>query len=439
MSLFSRHLIIDTQYFLSLSLDFEHKELLSLISLACRGFAYVYLTDITEREIRKKIVEEIGKAYAKLKSSDVRVLKHLPSFMNFITKNEEAEVLKYFQDSFTLFKNRCQITIISCNIVNPLDVFEDYCNQIPPFNKDKKKMEFPDAFAMAAISRWAVRENKKVYLLSNDTDWLDFVSYANRSTIEEAHRYKSISSISAFTDLIYKHEDTLSDLAGFCDRLFLAHEVEITQRVFAGVLNSSFEAELDTGRRIVGQNIHSIHLIDNNLLSCNRNAADFYAQYELIGIFSVEEINHHGYVRENGLGVVDQIPRRHVLTSVTIWADVSLGFEDGFADNFKILNCQADEVVEVWLDGGEMITAEEWQNRVPVEVFGFYDGKMTEDGDGMMQFENLAAARKVIPYLHPRQHTLLIPAAIGDAFDPIMRFKTLYVMENESKVDEKGE
>jgi hypothetical protein len=57
-------------------------------------------------------------------------------------------------------------------------IFEKYFKGDPPFQKDKesKKHEFPDAFALAVVERWCEKNNKQVYALSLDKDILEYKS-----------------------------------------------------------------------------------------------------------------------------------------------------------------------------------------------------------------------------------------------------------------------
>ncbi len=66
MDLVCRNLFIDTQYFINKSFDFDNKELFSLSLLARQGFINVYIADVTDREIQKKIQDTIDTAYDKI-------------------------------------------------------------------------------------------------------------------------------------------------------------------------------------------------------------------------------------------------------------------------------------------------------------------------------------------------------------------------------------
>jgi hypothetical protein len=49
-------------------------------------------------------------------------------------------------------------------------VLDDYFEQRPPFS-EKKKSEFPDAFAAAALEAWCKKKSEKILVISGDGDW----------------------------------------------------------------------------------------------------------------------------------------------------------------------------------------------------------------------------------------------------------------------------
>lgn len=53
-------------------------------------------------------------------------------------------------------------------------LYELYFGKRPPFGKDKKKHEFPDAAALMSIQKWAENQNSNVVFVSSDKDWKAF-------------------------------------------------------------------------------------------------------------------------------------------------------------------------------------------------------------------------------------------------------------------------
>jgi hypothetical protein len=141
MSLQSRNIFIDTQYFLDKSFDFENKEIVALENLVKKGLAKVFITDINQAEIFKKIEEEIHLSFSKVTSSDVRYLKNIPLFSRFLTAYPKEKILHHFFTRYDKFVKRCKVKTIKSDAVKVSDIFHDYCRQRPPLNSDSKKIE----------------------------------------------------------------------------------------------------------------------------------------------------------------------------------------------------------------------------------------------------------------------------------------------------------
>lgn len=59
-------------------------------------------------------------------------------------------------------------------------VFDRYFAESPPFGAaDKRKSEFPDAFALLRLEELAAEEGRKLMCVSPDNGWLDFTSQSN--------------------------------------------------------------------------------------------------------------------------------------------------------------------------------------------------------------------------------------------------------------------
>lgn len=65
-------------------------------------------------------------------------------------------------------------------VVNMLDVYEDYIDIKPPFEENEnKKSEFPDAFALRVLEKYAQENKTNIFVMSDDGGWYNF---ANTST-----------------------------------------------------------------------------------------------------------------------------------------------------------------------------------------------------------------------------------------------------------------
>lgn len=81
------------------------------------------------------------------------------------------------------------LQIIPTDGIDIQKIIEKYFNRKPPFS-EKKKEEFPDALALQSLENWAVKEEKKVLVISGDNDWQEYCRDNTNlicvKTIEEA-------------------------------------------------------------------------------------------------------------------------------------------------------------------------------------------------------------------------------------------------------------
>ncbi|MEP7351405.1 MAG: PIN domain-containing protein [Sphingorhabdus sp.] len=63
----------------------------------------------------------------------------------------------------------------------PIEVLRRYFEVEPPFEAgDKKKHEFPDAFALVSLEAWAARHDTLLLCVSGDKGWRDFADKSPR-------------------------------------------------------------------------------------------------------------------------------------------------------------------------------------------------------------------------------------------------------------------
>ena len=433
MTLISRNIIIDTQYFLSKALDFESAELQSLADLVKKGLARVYLTDITEREIRKKIQDELSKAHAKVQASDARYLKKIPLFKKFLETYSEGKLVSYFENKFEAFKKNCAVNIIPSNTVNLLSIFEDYCRDKTPFNiATNKKHEFPDAFALAAISNWADQTDQRAYLLSGDKDWELYVQSKplQYSFSEELH-FSHIEELSSFTDLVLRTEDALKDVISFADNIIEAKSGELRTRILMELENVSFESDSDEEIEIVNHYVLVCELLNKEIVTVDRDGATYSLDFKLTGIFTygfysfedaAYDLDTKSYVGEKW---VNMAKRQEFYETF----EVEITYKDGLESNAELKTPDMPDSIAMSPDEGELLNLDEWALTLPVIVCGVKDGKITDDGSGTMEFDNFYEAVKTFPTLNIYKQNCEFTKALGNRVDEPLRFETWKAFE----------
>jgi hypothetical protein len=167
------NVFIDTEVFDASNLNFESIVFKELVRLAQAEHVKVFLTTVTESEVLAHIPQRIHEAFLALEKfrNKGRMLKNVtafrPVFAEFDEQGAVAEVRKKFEN----FLIGADVTILDLEEADAEAVFKDYFDKKPPFGEDKKKYEFPDAFAQQALTKWCEDNGCKMYVVGADPDW----------------------------------------------------------------------------------------------------------------------------------------------------------------------------------------------------------------------------------------------------------------------------
>lgn len=187
---------LDTSIFVKEYFNWDNINLSQVRRYASAGVIQLYTTDLTKKEIEKKVTGAIEKDYPAFKNlmKTNRILKVLPG-MNKLYKEYTKEKLvdqelekfrKYFLDN--------QISEITMNNIDLNEIINLYFEGKPPFGSGKKKSEFPDAFVIASLKNWCKKNNEELYVVSGDNDFKEALRGFNQIIF--------ISDLSSFLDLI---------------------------------------------------------------------------------------------------------------------------------------------------------------------------------------------------------------------------------------------
>lgn len=202
----TRNIFLDASIFIGQNYNYESAEFRSLCRLAKSGSANVFVTDITIREVKSHITEDVSKAikaHAKFQK-DARIFRNLNGgpFEEFFNELDEELIVNTLTDQLDKFLKEINATILPTSDVSVTDIFDKYFQKKPPFGEGKKKAEFPDAFTVQAIEDWCNKNDEKVYIVSTDND-LKKVCETNSKLI-------FVSKIAEFISLIEFHDEVLA-------------------------------------------------------------------------------------------------------------------------------------------------------------------------------------------------------------------------------------
>jgi hypothetical protein len=169
---------LDTEVFKAHQLDFESPNIRRLVKLVVEGPVRLLLTTVTKGEVMDDLKGEAQKALKKLKDvrRDSRVMRKImpEDAVEAIERVKRNEAIAVLKKQFEDFIAATKAIVLDVDQVSPKGVFKKYFAGTPPFGGegDKKKVEFPDAFACGALETWsASNNNAKIYVVSNDGDW----------------------------------------------------------------------------------------------------------------------------------------------------------------------------------------------------------------------------------------------------------------------------
>jgi len=193
-------IIIDTEVFVRLKCDFSHSHFLKLIELPKSEVYRLAITDITDKEIESKIIEQIREYFNGVLKLQKNFLSHRSFSLFNISGNdlEVEEAISNALEEFSSFKKMMNIEIIQTSNVKISEVMDMYFNLLPPFSL-KKKNEFPDAISLLAIDN--KYKNKQALVISGDNDWGDF--------FENKNNFSFYNSISELLDELITKENSL--------------------------------------------------------------------------------------------------------------------------------------------------------------------------------------------------------------------------------------
>jgi hypothetical protein len=177
------------------------------------------MTDITTREIENlyykthcsvtneaketvKNLADLKKLATELQGNykDIKELSLIFDKLQGITEIAE----KAFRDQLDRYICEGEISILKTHNVSVSKIFDKYFNRIPPFHKESKKAEFPDAFAIEAIIEWSKEHNQeKIFVVSGDKDWEE--SFRDQPLVNYFKNFHSLFT-SIFPDYVDANE-----------------------------------------------------------------------------------------------------------------------------------------------------------------------------------------------------------------------------------------
>ncbi len=232
---------------------------------------------------------------------------------------------------------------MSTLIPESLHIFDKYFNNLPPFKEGKKKNEFPDAFAIAALEKEAMDNDFKIYVISQDNDWqtackgnnnligLENIEKFLEQQIIIATKYKDINLYYEFLDSNFEQfKQKISDKF---------EELEFS-------LGGGYDFA-DCGSEEIEITVESVKLEDKTLVEIDDETMTFELNVEIsfladvsydsleVAVFDREDDRYYNVEREE----------QQVHQQITIPVEVHISYLINTSGNLLL-----DEIIDISLD-----------------------------------------------------------------------------------------
>lgn len=274
----TRLVALDTEVFDSANFHYQSKFFKKLIELVKDGKVCLYLTTVTQQEVMAHIENLTQQASSSFKSlhkqfrKQAKILHNSPRFKSLLdfSLNEE-ELCNELKEQFNQFIKESQIEILSVDGVLAEYVFNKYFKILPPFKDGQKKYEFPDAFAIAAIEEKAKIENRRIYVISGDRDWLE-ASNQSEYLIYKESIDKLLTEIieqeSREVDLCYKIlDDNWNEVKNEISDSFSSLDFYLSEDFAHGYV--------ELGSESIELVVEGIKIIDKSIVDINDDEVDY--------------------------------------------------------------------------------------------------------------------------------------------------------------------
>lgn len=193
---------------------FHAKSLVTILGqLAAKGHIHIVMPEITVQEIRANFKKDFNEAISALVKHQALYSHYDDSLSGVDLKEALPKGMKKIEEFFKLpnveilpYDKNCDITAI----------FKNYFAGKPPFNTKNKKSEFPDAFVLNALEKYANENRVNITCLSLDGD---FTTYQGKRLIQGdlrefvSQKQKELEDLEAFETALATYKEHLLEKA----------------------------------------------------------------------------------------------------------------------------------------------------------------------------------------------------------------------------------
>ncbi|MCL1147985.1 PIN domain-containing protein [Shewanella marinintestina] len=327
--LVTRLVFVDTSAYEKKNYQFGQHALGRLQELVEDEKIHLLITDVTKQEIEAHLYKNASDAANKVKklTKEAMFLRNTPDLdcHGIFSDVSSDEIYKVVHNKFIALIENGLVDLISIDTVDPKIVFDAYFKAKPPFEKESKKHEFPDAFALEAIKNISLERQNSVYIVSCDGDMLSFA--------EKEDKFIPLESVDELIDLVVRHDETLAEPTRFADEIFEGLAAQVIEQVTDYLRDSEFTYEnSDPFEDIISSvEIDSVSIAKSNLQEVSNEHAEYEVEFDVTvtAHYSVPDYDRSPWDPEDKQYVFILRNESIVQHKETYSAYISISYEDG--------------------------------------------------------------------------------------------------------------
>lgn len=223
MTLLTKNVFIDTQFFMAAELDFSSGSISSFEELCQKGELVHITNTVVIQEIKKKILESIKEGLKGIENfqkragflrSDKELSKQVFTILSEEKLNEKGVA------DLEAFLKATRARILDMKKIDPDEILDMFFKQKRPFGAAKKQNEFRDAFSLISL-RQELKEGESIYVVSNDPD--------HKAFCVSNDRFISVENLNSLLDICYKHIE--AKRAAFIEKFLKENKETIIQEL----------------------------------------------------------------------------------------------------------------------------------------------------------------------------------------------------------------
>ena len=343
LELQTRLVFIDTSAYEQKKFQFGHFVLAHLEKLVREGKIHLLITDVVRTEIeahlKKYAVEAVTELKGFQKKASFLQIAGLATGGGLFSKVSAEAVL---EEVTAKFRSLLDLTEeISIEMVNPKQIFDAYFSGIPPFHKEAKKSEFPDAFTLAAVDAIARERSHSVYIVSGDKDM--------QAVAEINERFIHLATVDALLDLVNRNDEELRDLSVFADSALEQVKEKVLSRARGRLEDAEFLPDLsnDVDTELIEVDIIGIEITQMQLIDVDHNGATYDLTFgvTLRASYDYTDFSAANWDREDKVhyGVVET--SETLIHQESFSASLEIGFAGGLRNNAEVIDLSFDDSI----------------------------------------------------------------------------------------------